>query len=102
MRDVIDFAGENPSLFAAQVRAARGLLNWSQAYLAEGIGVARSTIADLESTKRAPHPATLFVLIQELAAAGIEFTDTGVRFANYPPPGYVPTAIRQKRVTGAE
>lgn len=97
MRDVVDFAGENPALFAAQVRAARGLLNWSQAYLAEGIGVARSTIADLESNKRAPHPATLFVLIQELSAAGIEFTDLGVSFETYPPPDYVPTGIKQQQ-----
>ncbi|MHA6297837.1 helix-turn-helix domain-containing protein [Devosia sp. CAU 1758] len=97
MRDVMDFASQNPELFAAQVRAARGLLNWSQAYLAEGIGVARSTIADLESNKRAPHPATLFVLVQELAAAGIEFGELGVSFESYPPPEYVPTGIKQKR-----
>ena len=97
MRDVADFAIENPELFAAQVRAARGLLSWSQAYLAEGIGVARSTIADLESNKRAPHPATLFVLIQELAAAGIEFGELGVSFEQYPPAPYVPTGIRERK-----
>ena len=97
MTDVAKFATDNPELFAAQIRAARGLLNWSQAYLAEGIGVARSTIADLESNKRAPHPATLFVLIQELAAAGIEFGELGVSFEKYPPPPYVPTGIKQRK-----
>lgn len=97
MTEVTDFATDNPELFAAQVRAARGLLNWSQAYLAEGVGVARSTIADLESNKRAPHPATLFVLVQELAAAGIEFGELGVSFERYPPPTYVPTGIKQKK-----
>lgn len=97
MRDVTDFAADNPELFAAQVRAARGLLNWSQAYLAEGIGVARSTIADLESNKRAPHPATLFVLVQELAAAGIEFGELGVSFEKFPPTPYVPTGVQKRK-----
>lgn len=96
MTDVTEFAAANPALFAAQVRAARALLDWSQAYLAEGIGVARSTIADLESNKRAPHPATLFVLVQELAAAGIEFGELGVSFEQYPPRPYVPTGIRRR------
>jgi transcriptional regulator with XRE-family HTH domain len=85
---------EDYSLFAAQIRAARGLLDWSQAYLAEGIAVARSTIADIESAKREPHPATVFVLTQELAAAGIEFTELGVRFKEYPPQPYVPVGLR--------
>jgi hypothetical protein len=39
---------------AAQVRGARGLLGWSQSYLAEGISVRRVIIADLESCKREP------------------------------------------------
>ncbi len=85
------------SLFAAQVRAARGLLGWSQDYLARGVGVARSTIADLESNKREPHQGTLFILMNELAAAGIEFTETGVQFREFPPAAYVPTGIKQKK-----
>lgn len=97
MTDFVTFASENPDLFSAQVRAARGLLNWSQGYLAEGVGVARSTIADLESNKRAPHPATLFVLVQELAAAGIVFESLGVSFDKFPPSDYVPTGIQRKR-----
>ena len=35
--------------FAAQVRGARALLGWSQAYLAEGINVRRAVIADLKA-----------------------------------------------------
>lgn len=79
------------SLLAAQVRAARALLGWSQGQLAEAGRVSRSTIADLESGKRQPHETTLYVLMTELAAAGIDFTDTGVRFREYPPRPYEPT-----------
>lgn len=82
-------------LLAAKVRAARALLGWSQGYLADGINVSRSTIADLESGKREPHESTLFVLESELAAAGIMFTDTGVEFRQWPAKPYVPTGLKK-------
>jgi hypothetical protein len=53
-------------------------------------------LADLEVGKREPHPATLFVLENELAAAGIMFTQSGVEFREWPAKPYVPTGIRQK------
>ena len=81
------------SLLAAQVRAARALLGWSQGYLADGCKVSRSTIAELEAAKRKPHDATLFVILSELSNAGIEFTEHGVSFREYPPPNYVPTSV---------
>lgn len=83
------------TLLAAQVRAARALLGWSQGYLADGIKVSRSTIADLESAKREPHESTLFVLKSELAAAGIEFTERGVSFREFPAEPYTPTGMRR-------
>jgi transcriptional regulator with XRE-family HTH domain len=76
---------------AAQVRGARALLGWSQAYLAEGISVRRVIIADLESGKREPGASTLSALMFELSAAGISFTETGVEFQEWPPRSYVPT-----------
>lgn len=85
------------SLLAAQIRAARGLLGWSQSYLADGAGVSRSTIADFESNKRQPHGASVSVILSELANAGIEFTELGVAFREFPPPEYVPTGITRKR-----
>lgn len=87
-------------LLAAQVRAARALLGWSQGYLAEGSNVRRATIADLENGKYAPHHATLTVLMNELAAAGIVLTEKGVEFRRWPPPPYVPTGVAttQKRL----
>lgn len=84
------------SLLAAQVRAARALLGWSQSYLAEGARVSRSTIADLESAKREPHEASLFVIMNELASAGVNFTERGVEFREYPPRAYLPTGIEKR------
>jgi DNA-binding XRE family transcriptional regulator len=85
---------------AAQVRGARALLGWSQAYLAKGIDVRRATIVDLESCKHEPQASTLFALMNELSAAGIVFTETGVEFRRWPPRPYVPTgcATTRKRV----
>jgi transcriptional regulator with XRE-family HTH domain len=82
---------------AAQVRGARALLGWSQAYLAEGINVRRVTIADLESCKHEPEASTLFALMNELTAAGIVFTETGVEFQRWPPSPYVPTGCAGTR-----
>lgn len=92
---------DSPKL-AAQVRAARGLLGWSQAYLAEGINVRRVTIANFESGKNEPKASTIFALMNELTAAGIVFTETGVEFQAWPPKPYVPSGVatmkkRQRR-----
>jgi DNA-binding XRE family transcriptional regulator len=85
------------SLLAAQIRAARGLLGWSQSYLADAVAVNRTTVVNLESGKREPHEATLTVLMSELAAAGIVFTERGVEFRKWPPKPYVPTGIKHTR-----
>ena len=55
---------------AAQTRTARGLLGWSQDYLAKGCETHRSKFADLEVGKRERHEGTLTVLMIELARDG--------------------------------
>lgn len=74
----------------AQCRAARALLNWTQATLAERAGVARKTIADFELATRTLHIRTRRDITATLEAAGVEFTwsdndnghgGEGVRFA---------------------
>jgi len=75
---------------AAQVRGARGLLGWSQAYLAQGTNVRRAVIAKLESGDCEPEASTLSVLVKELSAAGIVFTDKGIELRNWPLEPYVP------------
>ncbi len=62
---------------AGQLRAARGLLGWSQTDLAEAAKVGRATIADFESGKREPYPRTIGELRAALEAAGIVFTNGG-------------------------
>ena len=84
---------------AAQIRAARGLLGWSQAYLAEGINVRLAAIADLEACKPLPHESIWFAAVDELTAAGVVFTEAGVEFRKWPPNPYVPSgfAMAKKR-----
>jgi transcriptional regulator with XRE-family HTH domain len=60
---------------AGQLRAARGLIGWSQTDLSAAAKVGRATIADFESGKREPYARTLNVLREALEAAGVEFTD---------------------------
>jgi DNA-binding XRE family transcriptional regulator len=75
----------------AQCRAARALLNWTQAMLAERAGVARKTVADFELGERVLHVRTRRDITATLEDAGIEFLwgdepggsgqGNGVRFA---------------------
>lgn len=82
-------SGRDLPLLAAQIRAARGLLGWSQAHLAETANVHRATLVDLESGKREPHGATLTAITSELIAAGIVFTERGVEFRRWPAKGHI-------------
>ncbi|MCJ2136709.1 helix-turn-helix domain-containing protein [Methylobacterium sp. J-026] len=61
------------SLTAAQSRAARGLLDWSQAELGKRSNLSESTIRDFEKGRRTPSPNNLSAIQQSLEAAGVEF-----------------------------
>jgi transcriptional regulator with XRE-family HTH domain len=63
------------TLTAAQCRAARAMVNWSQDQLEAEAKVARKTIADFEREARQPYPRTLEALRAALEAAGVEFID---------------------------
>lgn len=58
---------------AAQCRAARGLLNWTQAELAAAASVGVVTVRQFEGQSAEPRAATLTVIRQALEAAGVEF-----------------------------
>jgi transcriptional regulator with XRE-family HTH domain len=60
---------------AAQCRAARGLLDWSQLDLAKQAGVGIVTVRQLEASTHEPRRATLDVVRRALEAAGVEFID---------------------------
>ncbi len=77
-------------LHPAQCRAARALLSWSQAELAERAGVAKQTLADFERGARSPYPRTLADIKKVLEAEGIEFMNggaPGVRLKKKSPEG---------------
>nr|WP_086642584.1 helix-turn-helix transcriptional regulator [Acetobacter sp. DsW_063] len=57
----------------AQCRAARALLNWSQADLETASKTAKKTIADFEREARTPYARTLSAIRAALEAAGVEF-----------------------------
>lgn len=61
------------SFSAAQCRAARALIGWSQDQLGAAAKVAKKTIADFERQARQPHDRTLDAMRSALEAAGVEF-----------------------------
>lgn len=65
---------QNP-LTSAQLRAARGLLNWTVRDLAERSQVHRNTISAFESDKTLPNASTLAALIRPLEQAGVVFLE---------------------------
>jgi transcriptional regulator with XRE-family HTH domain len=63
-----------------QSRAARGLLDWSQARLGEVSNLSESTIRDFEKGRRVPSINNMAAIRAALEAAGIEFINgTGVK-----------------------
>ena len=63
---------------SAQIRAARGLLDWSRRELAEKSGVGFSSLLRLESFEGIPssNVKTLEALKKAFEDAGVEFTGT--------------------------
>jgi transcriptional regulator with XRE-family HTH domain len=60
---------------AEQCRAARGLLDWSQAELADKAGVGIVTVRQFEAGDHEPRRATLDVIKRAFESAGVEFID---------------------------
>ena len=60
---------------SAQIRAARGLLDWTVRDLAERSGVHRDTVSKIETGAYAGAPATLEAIRRTLEYAGVEFTN---------------------------
>jgi predicted transcriptional regulator len=60
---------------AAQSRAARGLLAWSQQDLANEAGVGTVTVHQLEAGASHPRRSTLEVIRRAFENAGVEFID---------------------------
>jgi DNA-binding XRE family transcriptional regulator len=65
----------------AQIRAARGLLKWTQAMLAHRSALSTVTLNMIENETVAPRANTLDAIQRALEQGGVEFLDDdGVRF----------------------
>ena len=60
-----------------QSRAARGLLDWSQAELAARSNLSESTVRDFEKGRRIPSINNLAAIRRALELAGVEFINGG-------------------------
>jgi hypothetical protein len=77
--------GKKTRIASAQIRAARGLLNWSARELAERSGVSQSAIHRAERTEGRPtmHEHGLTAIKATLERHGVEFLDEcGVRLGS--------------------
>jgi len=70
----------------AQIRAARGLLRWTQAALAHKAAISTVTLNTIENEAVRPRESTLGAIQAALEAGGVEFltedgVGVGVKFA---------------------
>lgn len=70
-------ADDSKALTPAQVRAARGLLGWTQGVLAERAGVSRPTVTHFEQGTRMPIPAVVEAIRKAFESEGLEFLHEG-------------------------
>ncbi len=66
---------ENVFRFALQIKAGRTVLGWSQTELARRAGIARPTVARIESFSMQPKLDTAERIKDALRKSGVEFSD---------------------------
>jgi DNA-binding XRE family transcriptional regulator len=75
--------GNDAMITAAQLRAARGLLDWTRADLAKAANISPETVKNIEHGTFKPQENTAEAIIHAFAAQDVEFTENeGVRLAN--------------------
>ena len=62
-------------IYAAQIRAARGLLYWSQGKLAERAGVSKQSVTRIEAGTMDPRFSTMTALNEAIRSAGVEMAE---------------------------
>ena len=62
-------------IYAAQIRAARGLLYWSQGELAERAGVSKQSVTRTEIGTTDPRFSTMTALNEAIRSAGVEMAE---------------------------
>lgn len=71
-----DWAGGDFVIAAEEVKAARSILGWTQAHLAEQAGIAVRTVVALETKRAVTTPETLERIEAVFAAAGVVFRES--------------------------
>lgn len=61
------------SITTAQIRGARGILNWSQQDLAQRTGISATSIGAIENGQTTPRESTLSTIRKTFESSGIEF-----------------------------
>ncbi len=61
------------AITTAQIRGARGILNWSQADLAERTGISATSIGSIENGQSTPRATTLQTIQKAFEDSGMEF-----------------------------
>ena len=87
-RTLVDLIHLDRRAFAAKIRMARAVLNWSQSELAARVGLSQRAIHKLEHGDSDPRRSTVRGLEQVWRAEGIEFEDLpggGFRISVHPP-----------------
>jgi transcriptional regulator with XRE-family HTH domain len=68
-----------------QIKAARGLLGWTQGQLAKATGISLTALNNIERKSTSPRQSTLNLIGQALERGGVEFTDgPGVKMRGEP------------------
>ncbi|MCB9978455.1 MAG: helix-turn-helix transcriptional regulator [Rhodospirillales bacterium] len=62
------------TITAAQIRGARGLLNWNQGDLSDRTGISATSIGSIENGQTQPRESTLSTIQKTFEDAGIEFS----------------------------
>ena len=59
-------------IYAAKIRAARGLLDWSQGELAERAGMSKQSVTRIENGTMDPRFSTITALNEAIRSTGLE------------------------------
>ncbi len=81
------------TITAAQIRAARALLGWTQTELAIAAGIAVGSVKNLEGGMTEPNPKTIIALRKALDDAGVILLAAGHMQDGGP-------GVRLRKVTG--
>ena len=63
------------SITIEQIKAARGLLNWTQGDLARATGISLTALNNIERQSASPRQSTMALIARALERGGVEFTE---------------------------